>query len=114
MNDTLREFLEGHGLPKIKSGKKSKGQLGVSDPKLGGAIKVSCFFPLCQFLIFYQEGLSIDCVSNEQVLELIRGIRIHLSRFIKGLEQGDLERSQVHSFPLPSASLAPNFWLDSK
>eukprot|EP00300_Choanocystis_sp_HF-7_P030337 c39154_g1_i1.p1 GENE.c39154_g1_i1~~c39154_g1_i1.p1 ORF type:complete len:534 (-),score=173.96 c39154_g1_i1:137-1738(-) len=86
LNDSLKAFLETQGLAKSKGSKKSKVQLGVSDPKLGGAIK---------------EALSIDCVSNEQVLELMRGIRLHFAKFIKGLDQGDLERSQVglgHSY----------------
>jgi RNA processing factor Prp31 len=29
------------------------------------------------------------------VLELLRGTRLHLEKFLKGLEHGDLERSQV-------------------
>ncbi len=41
LNDTLKGFLETQGIPKIKDGKKAKFTLGVSDPKLGGDIKVS-------------------------------------------------------------------------
>jgi len=85
LNDVLKNFLESQGLPKIK-GKKSKFSVGVSDAKLGGSIK---------------DDLQIECVSNDTVLELLRGIRQHIGKFLKGLEHGDLERAQVglgHSY----------------
>jgi len=86
LNDDLKSFLEGQGLPTVKKGKKAKFSLGVGDAKLGGSIK---------------DATQVDCVSNEKVLELLRGVRQHLVKFLKGLEHGDLERSQVglgHSY----------------
>jgi nucleolar protein 56 len=86
LNETLKSFLETQGLAKSKEGKKSKFTLGVSDAKLGGSIK---------------DEMRIECESNETVLELLRGIRLHIQHFLKGLEHGDLERSQVglgHSY----------------
>merc|ERR1712086_740691 len=67
-------------LPKVKAGKKAKFVLGVSDPKIGNAIS---------------ESLSIPCECNDLTLELFRGVRLHLSSFIDGLKQTDLEKAQL-------------------
>ncbi|KAI3512826.1 hypothetical protein L1887_20146 [Cichorium endivia] len=85
MTDELRNFLE-LSLPKVKEGKKPKFSLGVADPKIGSHI--------------YEET-KIPCQSNEFVLELIRGIRLHFDRFIDNLKPGDLEKAQLglgHSY----------------
>lgn len=70
MTDELRSFLE-LNVPKGKEGKKAKFSLGVAEPKLGSNILEETKFP---------------CQSNEFVLELIRGIRLHFERFIKDLK----------------------------
>ncbi|GJV02645.1 nucleolar protein 56 [Tanacetum coccineum] len=75
MTDELRDFLE-TSLPKVKEGKKPKYSLGVSDSKIG-------------------------CQSNEFVLELILGIRLHFDMFITNLKPGDLKKAQLglaHSY----------------
>merc|ERR1712086_1123614 len=75
-------------LPKVKAGKKAKFVLGVSDPKIGNAIS---------------ESLSIPCECNDLTLELFRGVRLHLSSFIDGLKQTDLEKALLglaHSYSL--------------
>ncbi|KAH9307359.1 hypothetical protein KI387_035270, partial [Taxus chinensis] len=85
LTDELRNFLE-LNLPKIKEGKKPKFSLGVSEPKLGSQIL---------------EVLKIPCQSNDRVLELLRGIRLHLHTFIKDLKETDLEKAQLglgHSY----------------
>ncbi|KAH0913766.1 hypothetical protein HID58_028212 [Brassica napus] len=85
MTDELRSFLE-LNLPKVKEGKKPKFSLGTSEPKLGSHIL---------------EATKIPCQSNEFVLELLRGVRLHFDRFIKDLKPGDLEKSQLglaHSY----------------
>jgi nucleolar protein 56 len=85
LNDTLKNFLELE-LPKVKAGKKAKFSLGVTEPKIGQAI---------------QEALSFPCQSNETVLEVLRGIRMHLSHFVKQLASGNLEKAQLglgHSY----------------
>ncbi|XP_057795162.1 nucleolar protein 56-like [Salvia miltiorrhiza] len=85
MTDELRNFLE-LTLPKVKEGKKPKFSLGVGEPKLGSHIF---------------EVTKIPCQSNEFVLELIRGIRLHFVRFIENLKPGDLEKAQLglgHSY----------------
>ncbi|XP_042062713.1 nucleolar protein 56-like [Salvia splendens] len=85
MTDELRNFLE-LTLPKVKEGKKPKFSLGVAEPKLGSHIF---------------EVTKIPCQSNEFVLELIRGIRLHFDRFIENLKPGDLEKAQLglgHSY----------------
>lgn len=76
MTDELRNFLE-LNLPKVKEGKKPKFSLGVSEPKIGSHIF---------------EVTKIPCQSNELVLELLRGVRLHFDRFIKELK--------VCNFPL--------------
>ncbi|KAL2459595.1 nucleolar protein NOP56 [Forsythia ovata] len=85
MTDELRNFLE-LTLPKVKEGKKPKFSLGVAEPKLGSHI--------C-------EVTKIPCQSNEFVLELLRGLRLHFDRFIENLKPGDLEKAQLglgHSY----------------
>ena len=72
-------------LPKSKSSK-SKVQLGVSEPKIGGAI---------------QDVLPISCVSSDLVHELLRGIRLHINQLISQFKEGDLEKAQLglgHSY----------------
>lgn len=70
MTDELRNFLE-LSLPKVKDGKKAKFSLGIAEPKLGSHI---------------HEVTKIPCQSNEFVLELLRGIRLHFERFIESLK----------------------------
>ncbi|CDP15007.1 unnamed protein product [Coffea canephora] len=85
MADELRNFLE-INLPKVKEGKKAKFILGVSEPKLGSHI---------------HEETKIPCQSNEFVLELLRGVRLHFDKYIKNLKTGDLEKAQLglgHSY----------------
>lgn len=85
MTDELRNFLE-LTLPKVKEGKKPKFSLGVAEPKIGSHIL---------------EETKIPCQSNEFVLELLRGVRLHFDRFIQNLKPGDLEKAQLglgHSY----------------
>ncbi|XP_010921864.1 nucleolar protein 56 [Elaeis guineensis] len=85
MTDELRNFLE-INLPKPKEGKKAKFSLGVAEPKVGSQIF---------------EVTKIPCQSNEFVLELLRGVRLHFDRFIKDLKPSDLEKAQLglgHSY----------------
>ncbi|XP_064981849.1 nucleolar protein 56-like [Musa acuminata AAA Group] len=79
MTDELRNFLE-MNLPKVKEGKKAKFSLGVAEPKVGSQIF---------------EVTKIPCQSNEFVLELLRGVRLHFDRFIKDLKPSDLEKAQL-------------------
>ncbi|KAI3956717.1 hypothetical protein MKW92_020421 [Papaver armeniacum] len=84
MTDELRNFLELN--LKIKEGKKPKFSLGLAEPKIGSHIS---------------EETKIPCQSNEFVLELLRGIRLHFDRFIKDLKPTDLEKAQLglgHSY----------------
>lgn len=70
MTDELRKFLE-KNLPQVKEGKKPKFSLGVSEPKIGSHIF---------------EETKIPCQSNEFVLELIRGVRLHFVTLLKSLK----------------------------
>lgn len=81
LDDSLRAFLD-QNLPK----KGSKLTLGVVDPKIGTAI---------------QTEMGTPCASNETILEIVRGIRLHMARFVNGLADGNLERAQLglaHSY----------------
>lgn len=69
-----------------KSGKKGKYPLGVVDPALATAI---------------QENLGISCRADETIREIIRGIRLHYTSYVKPLAGGLLEQSQLglgHSY----------------
>lgn len=72
MTEELRNFLE-LNLPKVKEGKKAKFSLGVTDPKVGSHIF---------------EVTKIPCQSNGFVLEILRGVRLHIDQFIKDLKVG--------------------------
>jgi len=83
----LRDWLE-VSLPKAKKSgqEKVKFKLGVEDVKLGNSIS---------------EALKIKVINNELVLELIRGIRMHFTKFIKDLSDADLAQAQLglsHSY----------------
>lgn len=84
MTDELRNFLE-LSLPKVKEGKKPKFSLGVAEPKIGSHIL---------------ESTKIPCQSNEFVLELLRGVRLHFDRFIKDLKVCILCGSKFFISPL--------------
>lgn len=65
---------------------KKKASLGVHDPRIGNLI---------------QENLGIKCKTGQLVAELLRGIRVHFDRFIKGMKAGDLKQAQLglgHSY----------------
>lgn len=64
--EDLQHFLD-TTLP--KGGKKSKTTLGVSDVKLGAAIT---------------EALGVQCTHSGAVPEVIRGIRMHFHKLVKG------------------------------
>jgi nucleolar protein 56 len=71
----LLNFLEMN----LGSGKKVK--LGVSESKLGGAIQ--------------EELQNVTCFADDSSAELIRGIRMHLHKFIKSVKKGDIEKAQL-------------------
>mmetsp|Transcript_1667 Transcript_1667/g.2378 ORF Transcript_1667/g.2378 Transcript_1667/m.2378 type:complete len:558 (+) Transcript_1667:275-1948(+) len=83
MTSTLQTFLE-MNLPKMSSKKKKSSKdfsLGVIDPGLATAIS---------------DGIpGISCRSDETVREICRGCRLHLTRFIKGLDESASAQSQL-------------------
>ena len=87
--DSLHNFLE-MNLPKIKKKKEGKAPsfaLGVIDPAFATAIA---------------DGLpGLSCRSDETVREIIRGCRVHLTHYVKGLGDGSQEQAQLglgHSY----------------
>ncbi|RWR74407.1 nucleolar protein 56-like protein [Cinnamomum micranthum f. kanehirae] len=93
--EELKNFLE-LNLPVVKEKKKPKFNLGVAEPKIG-------------MQIF--ETTKIPCQSNELVLELLCGVRLHFHRFIKDLKEGDLEKSLLslgHSYSRANVKLNVN------
>lgn len=82
MPDTLKSLLE-LVLPQT-SGNKSKIVLGVHDKKL--AVEISSTFK------------GVECETSdtsEVVADLLRGIRVHAEKLLKGLQDGDLGRAQL-------------------
>ncbi|KAG8738389.1 snoRNP complex protein nop56 [Ceratobasidium sp. 414] len=82
-NDYLKNMLE-LNLP--KHSKKAPVILGVSEKNLAGSIVAA---------------VSIECDTSERALELIRGIRLHAEKLLKGLETGDVSKAQLglgHSY----------------
>ena len=83
MNDHLKSLLE---LNLSKPSKKSKVVLAVNDPTLASSIKA---------------GLGIPCDASDVALELIRGVRLHASKLLKGMQADDLKQAQLglgHSY----------------
>jgi nucleolar protein 56 len=69
-----------------KPSKKNKVELGVSEKNFAGAIKAE---------------MGYDCVADEMVQELVRGIRLWADKLLAQLKEGDLERAQLglgHSY----------------
>lgn len=82
MPDFLKQTLE-LNLPQT-SGKKSKIVLGVTDKRLAG--EISAAFP----------GIQCEAAdTSEVVAALLRGIRVHASKLLKGLQEGDINRAQL-------------------
>ncbi|KAK1776552.1 protein SIK1 [Copromyces sp. CBS 386.78] len=82
MPDHLKNTLE-LNLPQT-SGKKSKIVLGVVDKRLAG--EISGTFP----------GVQCEAAdTSEVVAALLRGIRTHASKLLKGLQDGDINRAQL-------------------
>ncbi|KAF2500024.1 Nop-domain-containing protein [Lophium mytilinum] len=80
MSEYLRSVIEAN-LPKTK---KKKTVLGVCERNLAGSIKAG--FPY------------IECETSETsevVADLLRGLRTHQSKLLKGLQSGDVERAQL-------------------
>ncbi|UIZ21555.1 hypothetical protein KXD40_001344 [Peronospora effusa] len=85
LSDDLKNFLE-MNLPKVKAGKKGKFALGVQDKGLAQAIS---------------DELHAPCNTSETTLEIVRGVRMHFSTFVKELAQGNLAKAQLglgHSY----------------
>merc|ERR1740117_1945145 len=79
ITDDLAKFLE-LNLPKKKA------KLGVHDAKIGNVLS---------------ENFGCSCKTGQLVAELLRGIRVHFVRFIKGMEITDLKQAQLglgHSY----------------
>ncbi|KAL3943971.1 MAG: hypothetical protein SGBAC_001965 [Bacillariaceae sp.] len=90
MSDALHNFLE-MNLPK----KLKKFQLGVIDPGLANAIS---------------ESLGVSCRSDDTVREIMRGCRLHLETFVKGLEGGAAAKAQLglgHSYSRSKVKFNP-------
>ncbi len=100
MGETLRNFLE-MNLPKATDGASSEGKkkskrntssvatafcLAVSDKTLASTIKAE---------------LGADCICDETVAELMRGLRLFAHTLLKQFREGDLEKAQLglgHSY----------------
>jgi nucleolar protein 56 len=80
------------------------------DVKIGSAILEGSGIPCNSNETVHHTAIQCNAVSNSedcgwfltlQVLELIRGIRVHFGSFVKGLADGNLEKAQLglgHSY----------------
>lgn len=96
MSGTLHNFLE-MNLPKISKKKsKSNFSVGVIDPALATAIA---------------EGLGVSCRADDTVREIIRGCRLHLESYVKGLqEKGTATKAELglgHSYSRSKVKFNP-------
>ncbi|KAI0379467.1 Nop domain-containing protein [Hypomontagnella monticulosa] len=80
----LPDYLKSNLELNLPQSKKSKIILGVADKNLAGSIKA--VFP------------GVECETgdtSEVVADLLRGIRLHAAKLLKGLQDGDVERAQL-------------------
>ncbi|KAI0179647.1 pre-rRNA processing nucleolar protein-like protein Sik1 [Hypoxylon sp. FL1284] len=80
----LSDYLKSNLELNLPQSKKSKIVLGVADKNLAGSIKA--VFP------------GVECETgdtSEVVADLLRSIRLHSSKLLKGLQEGDVERAQL-------------------
>ena len=93
--DELKDFLELQ-LPDVKKSKKSKNfSLGLVDANFGAAVQQATGFP---------------CKSDDTIREILRGVRTHLSHFIKELANGNIEQAQLglgHSYSRAKVKFNP-------
>lgn len=83
MSDYLRTTLEAN-LPKGGKKEKNKITLGVGDRALAGSIKGEF------------AGIEAETPeTSEMVGDLLRGIRLHAEKLLKGLQMGDVSRAQL-------------------
>lgn len=83
LNDHLKNLLE---LNLSKPSKKSAFLLAVSDPGLAGSIK---------------DALHLNCRADESAQSILRGIRLHAPKLLKGMQADDLNKAQLglgHSY----------------
>lgn len=81
LNEYLRSNLE-LNLPKASA--KSPVTLAVQDKNLGGAIKAA--FP----------GIDAETADTSDIAaDLLRGVRTHAEKLLKGLQDGDVSRAQL-------------------
>lgn len=83
MSDYLKTVLESN-LPKGGKKEKKKTTIGVGDRNLAGSIKAG--FP------------GVECETpetSEVVADLLRGLRTHAEKLLKGLQTGDVSRAQL-------------------
>ena len=83
MSEYLKTVLEAN-LPKAGKKEKKKSVLGVGDRGLAGSIKAG--FP------------GVECETpdtSELCADLLRGLRLHAEKLLKGLQTGDISRAQL-------------------
>lgn len=74
-------------------------ELNLSKPNKGGSIVLGVSEPILANAI--KSTVSIKCDTSESTAELIRGIRFHASKLLKGLQTDDLTKAQLglgHSY----------------
>lgn len=94
VSDQLKAFLEAN-LPAVKKAKSKSISLGLIDPNFASAVS---------------EATSFPCRSDETVREIIRGVRVHFSHFVKELGGGTIERAQLglgHSYSRAKVKFNP-------
>ncbi|KAI1640861.1 pre-rRNA processing nucleolar protein-like protein Sik1 [Biscogniauxia mediterranea] len=80
----MTDYLKSHLELNLPQSKKSKIVLGVADRNLGGSIKAA--FP----------GVEVETGdTSEATADLLRGVRLHASKLLKSLQEGDIEKAQL-------------------
>jgi len=96
VHEHLKALLELNLSKPSKKNKVASVKLGVSDSTLAASIK---------------RELGIDCDTSERSQELIRGIRLHAAKLLKGLQEEDITKAQLglgHSYSRAKVKFSVN------
>ncbi|OAY77666.1 Nucleolar protein 56 [Ananas comosus] len=101
-------LFEAHGLDEIGQNTEAVRNSVLDFTRFSKVVKFVGFHPfdsaldaLNQCNAISEEVTKIPCQSNDFVLELLRGIRLHFSKLVKDVKPSDLERAQLglgHSY----------------
>ncbi|KAI9447248.1 Nop-domain-containing protein [Russula earlei] len=97
--ENANDISEGGGQAPVNEDLSALLELNLSKPKGGSSIVLGVSEPILANSI--KSALNIKCDTSESTAELIRGVRFHAPKLLKGLQTDDLTKAQLglgHSY----------------